>query len=351
MSITQKDFQALQPGVNELSRNIAERKLAQQQAEQQQSLEQLRAYLAPKVAGQKQAAENEENIKTLQDPRLQDLVNDGGSVKAGDLSLGGNPYSKLVGQGPHQAQAFLKNAQGAYKGINDQLDASQSTLDALNQGNATSDKLALINEARLAAGAGGSRAISHMVDILSGGQTAASNFQEKLNWLQNTPNIPTLQPAQRDAIRESVFNRVPQLEQMHHTVSNQLAQQGPIIAPQADTGTLLNSMAGPAQQKLDGLKKMQADYSSARAKQSSSDISQPSIANPNPSTFDKLKSMFNFGGQQQSPSGLSGYLKPQAGTQTPNDGAHPQDGVALQWAKSNPDDPRAAKILQLNGGQ
>jgi len=29
---------------------------------------------------------------------------------------------------------------------------------------------------------------------------------------------------------------------------------------------------------------------------------------------------------------------------------HPQDSVAVAWAKANPKDPRAAKILQLNGG-
>lgn len=30
--------------------------------------------------------------------------------------------------------------------------------------------------------------------------------------------------------------------------------------------------------------------------------------------------------------------------------AHPQDSIAMQWAKANPKDPRAAKILALNGG-
>lgn len=30
---------------------------------------------------------------------------------------------------------------------------------------------------------------------------------------------------------------------------------------------------------------------------------------------------------------------------------HPQDSEAVQWAKSNPNDPRAARILQLAGGQ
>lgn len=36
------------------------------------------------------------------------------------------------------------------------------------------------------------------------------------------------------------------------------------------------------------------------------------------------------------------------GSQAQNTG-HPQDSMAVQWAKSNPNDPRAAKILNLNG--
>lgn len=32
-------------------------------------------------------------------------------------------------------------------------------------------------------------------------------------------------------------------------------------------------------------------------------------------------------------------------------GDHPHDSAAVTWAKSNPEDPRSAKILKLNGGQ
>ncbi len=254
----------------------------------------------PITAGAEQAAKNEENIKTLNDPRVQDLVNEGGSASVGDIHLGGNPYAKLAGAGSKEAQAFLKTAQSSYKPINEQLDAGQSTIDMLNQGNANSDKLALINEARLAAGQGGSRAISHMVDLLSGGQTAASDFQGKLNWLQNTPNIPTLQPAQRDSIRESTFNRLNQLEQLHNQAQAALAQQGAIIAPHADYSTLLGSVATPVSQKLSNLKKMQAEYQSQRSKMSPNAVSAPAQANDNPTTLDRLKSFFG-GSSQQAP--------------------------------------------------
>jgi hypothetical protein len=255
----------------------------------------------PVIAGQKATAEDNSHLNTLQRPELQNLVNDGGSVKAGDIAVGGSPKA-LMTAGPQEANKFLKTAQGAYKGINDQLDAAKATIDALDKGNAVSDKVALINEARIAAGQGGSRAISHLVDLLSGGQTAASDFQGKVNWLMNTPNIPTLQPAQRNAIREAVHARLPQLEEQHKQTAAQLMQQGPVIAPHADYASLIGSLTTPTQQKLDSLKKMQADYTAQRGQmQPQPPISQPAQANANPTTLDKLLSFFKGGNQPAQP--------------------------------------------------
>lgn len=265
----------------------------------------LRKYLQQQenvTAGAKQKSINEANLATLNDPRLQDLVREGGSVKAGDLSVGGNPYMRMAMQGPHQAAQFLKTAQGAYKGISDQLDSAQATLDSLNQGNAASDKLALINEAHLAAGAGGSRAIKSIMDSLSGGKTSGMAFQEALNYVQNSPNVSTLQPAQRDAIRESVFGRLAQVGQLKNQADTQLLQQGPIVAPQTDATGIVRSFSEPAAQKLQGLQKMQQQYQSQRKTMEAggvSPISQPSTANPNPTTLDRLKSFFSSGSSPQ----------------------------------------------------
>lgn len=300
-----------------VSKQIGDIFTQQQQAENEQALAKLRDYLGGQASQARQQQSLEMLQKLKQDPQYAGLLNQGGGVsinpETGAINAQGNPYARIAAQGPHQAQTFLKNAQAAYKGITDQLDASQSTLDALNQKNAASDKLALISEARLAAGAGGSRAIKGIMDSLSGGRTAGMDYQSALNYISNTPNIPTMQDAQRDAIRESVFNRLPQIESMHHQALTSLAQQGPIIAPQADTGTLINSLAGPADQKLSALKKMQSDYVSARAKQGPSDVSQPGIANPNPSTLDKLRSLFSgLGGQsapQSAPTNDPGYQR------------------------------------------
>lgn len=274
------------------SADIAQR--GRVQAGNEERLARLRALLAPQIAGAEQAAKNAENLKTLQDSGFQDQVNEGGSARAGDLTVGGNPYARIAMQGPHEAQSFLKSAQGAYKGINDQLDSSKATLDALNLGNSTGDKMALVNEAKLMLAGGGSRAVGQIVSLLSGDTTMAGNAQKAVNWLQNTPSIPTLPPAQRDAIREAVFSRVPQVEQMHQQTAQQLAQQGPIVAPHADAVGLIGSVVNPAQQKLTGLKAMQEQYSAQRGKmQPQPPVSQPSQADANPTTLDRLKGFFS----------------------------------------------------------
>lgn len=284
----------------------AEGAQARQTSAQEAGQNQAQLKLKDFLQGQTEKGRMDNAKSMLNDPKITDNVNSGGSYsvnpETGAVSIGGNPYAKMGMQAPHQAQAFLKTAQGAYKGINDQADAAQGTLDALNQGNATSDKIALINEARIAAGSGGSRAIGQMVDVLSGGKTAAGDFQDKVNWLQNTPNIPTLQPAQRDAMRESVFGRLGQLNSMKTQTDAQLAQQGPVVAPQADTQSLIQSFSTPISQKLQGLQKAQSDYMGKRQQmqqQGSSPVSSPSTANPNETTMDKLKGFFGIKPSQQ----------------------------------------------------
>lgn len=223
----------------------------------------------------------------------------GGTVNVSDkgVSIGTkefNPYQ----HGPQQAKDFDKQVMSAYKPINEQLNASKATIDYLNQGNSASDKMALINEARLAAGQGGSRAISHLVDVLSGGQTSAGSFQDKLNWLQNTPNIPTMQPAQRDALREVVYGRLGDLDRQHQQAQSSLAARGAVVAPYTDYNALIKAQATPADTNLSQLKSMAADYQKQR-QGSKNQVSQPSTASDNPTTLDKLKSFLGMGGTQQ----------------------------------------------------
>lgn len=304
---------------------LAQASQAASKGEESDSQVALHKYLQgqePAIAGQKQAAQNAENLKTLNSPELQDLVNDGGSAKVGDLSLGGNPYAKMAGQGPKQAQAFIKSAQGAYKSVNDQLDASQSTLENLNLGNSTGDKLALINEAKLGLAGSGGRAMGQLISLLAGDPSLASDSQKAMNWLQNTPNIPTLQPAQRDAIRESVFGRLGQTNQQHQMISQQLLQQGALAAPQTDSGSIVKSFTGPVDQKLQRLGQMQSQYQTQRQKMGAQNpVSQPSQANANPTTFDRLMSFLHRGGngqpQAQAPQQAAPQQPPQQQQQPP----------------------------------
>jgi len=60
---------------------------------------------------------------------------------------------------------------------------------------------------------------------------------------------------------------------------------------------------------------------------------------------EKIAEMSNQfgGGQEDSPQGLM------LGARSAQVASHPQDAAAVQWAKANPNDPRAAAILKANG--
>lgn len=346
MALYESDFAALQPGVNAITNQAAETARAKQADALKKYLQQQE----PELAGQKQARQNQENLKTLQSPEMQEQLNTGGSAKAGDLSIGADPYSRVMLQGPHQANTLLSAAKGAYKDINSSLDASQTTLDNLNLGTAAGDKAAAISEAGLMLHGG--RGIPSIVPMLSGDSTMASDAQKSMNWLQNTPNIPTLQPAQRDSLREMIYARLAQTKQQHQQAAQQLAQQGPIVAPQTDYNGIINSFVTPTQQKLDALEKSQSQYEAQRQKmqqEGNAPISNPATANANPTTLDRLKSFFG-GGSSAQPSAPGNQAKPVSSVQGAQNSV-PDHSAALTWAKANPKDPRAAQILQAQQDQ
>lgn len=276
---------------------------------------------------QNYAAKGDVDLATLQKLNDSGLVESGGSAKAGELSTGADPYAHMQAKGAQQGAAFNKLVEGTYKPINEQLNASRSTLDALNQNNPVSDKLALISEGRLAAGSAGSRAIGQMVDVLSGGKTANQEYQDKLNWLQNTPDQVTLQPGQRNAIRESVFARMPQLTQQHQQAAAQLGSLGPATAPQADYGSILKAHTTPADANLQQIGQYQQDYMKARGP--AGPISNPSVATPNPSNLDRLKSFLLGSGQ----SGASPQAQPPAPVQPVTAGTNAFDPTAYLGGK------------------
>lgn len=315
-------------------------RLSSQQSQQAQQFAKLQDYLK----GQTESNRQEQGKQLLNDPAIQGVVNNGGSYsvnpESGAVNIGGNPYAKLAGQGPHEAKTYQGIVEKTFKPINDVLDASKSTLDNLNQGNSTGDQLALINEARLGLAGSGGRAIGQVLSHLSGDPTMAQDSQKAINWLQNTPNLPTMQPAQRNAIRESVFNRLDQTEQQGTQAAQNLAAQGPALAPHTDFNSILGAYTNPAQQKLQGLRKMQTDYQGQRQQMAPQPpVSQPSQASPNPTTFDKLKSFFTGGGSAQ----------PQAQQAQQPQQAAPVD--PLDAAISSALQKKAAKALQTQTSQ
>jgi hypothetical protein len=265
--------------------------------QQQLALKKFLTMQEPALAGKKQAAQNSANMDTILDPRLDGMRGEGSSIKAGDITVGQDPMVKLATQGPAQAKTLHGIAGSTYKSITDQLTAARDTLDSLNQKNDTADKLALINEARIAAGAGGSRALKGIMDSLTGGRTAGSDFQGALNYINNTPNLPKMTDAQRDAIRESVFGRIPSLDHQHRQAAAQLEQQAPQIAPRTDYTSIVKSYTSPAEENLNLLKQSQAQYAQQRQAMPGPQgpVSQPSQADPNPSTVDKLLGYLGMG--------------------------------------------------------
>jgi len=302
------------------------------QGNQAQAMELLKSYLEGQTSQRNMGS-------------LKDLLSSGALPEGSGASIGGsgtvsatkgyNPTS-VTNAGASQAKHFVDMANKEYKPISDQLDASKATLDALDQKNATSDKIAIVNEARLVAGQGGSRALKTVMDQLSGGKTANMKFQDTLNYFNNTPEIPTMTDGQRDSIRESVFNRTGQLANLHSQTKAKLAQQGPAVAPLADSNSLLSSVASPVDQKLGEIKSMQQEYSKQKANMPGNPVSSPSTADANPSNLQRLMSFFKPQAKAQA--------APQQAAQAPQ--APALDDVDAAVAKAMQKKQQAALLMQ-----
>lgn len=279
----------------ETQRAAAAKDLQQSGIEGQGANEQTMAKLQALLKGQA----TQQDIQSLKALKDSGAIGDATGAKVGDVSVTSDPMARLALQGPQQAAKFQGIANKAYGGLNDQLDASKNTVDYLNQGNASADKLAIINEARLAAGQGGSRALTSIMQQMTGGKSIGSDAQSIQDYFNNTPNVPTLQPAQRDALRETVMNRIGSLQDQAGKIKQQLASQGPSLAPQTDYNSIINSYDSPVQQKLSGLSKMQSDYKSGLGQLKSAPASTPSTADSSGGVLDKLKSFFTGAPQGQ----------------------------------------------------
>lgn len=245
---------------------------------------------------------------------LEDLISRhpgmGGSVGQDAATLTFKPTNTILqGTKEHNQEGKLvhDNALKSYKPVGDMASASKDTLTYLDQGNANADKLALINEARASAGQGGSRAIAALVQQLAGKQTMISSAQDAMNWLNNTQSIPTLQPDQRDAIRESVFSRAQTLAQMHDKATAQLKSTAPSYASglsnEGSLEPLIDSYGNDVKSNISDIGKMAADYADRKQKGGNKQVGQPGDTQSQPvSTGDKIRST------------LAGWLTPKPPT-------------------------------------
>lgn len=176
-----------------------------------------------------------------------------------------DPSLKLAGQVGSQGRAFQSVVNKAYKPLSDQVDASKNTLDYLNLNTSAGDKLALINEARL--GGGSSRAVASLLQTITGKSTAGMKLQDLENFINNTPEVSTMTPASRDALRETVFARIPQMQKAHEQLGTQMSQQGAAAFPMASSSAILSPVHQNIKSNIDTLSGMQQDYQKQRQQQ------------------------------------------------------------------------------------
>ncbi len=242
---------------------------------------------------------------------LQDLMSHRkpGEKTSYDLEAGGgvktmesqpNPVLMMSSHLGQEGQRVANLAGKAFKPIQDQAEAAEQTLKSLNQGNSAADKAAVINEANMFLKGGGGRAMGAVMQQLTGEPTAEGAMQKAQNWLMNSSNIPTLQPAQRNSLREAVLGRVQGLQKQHQQVSSTLPTQARSVAPftsaQGGLNDLVESYGQGAKSTLDRLNQMSQEYEQQK-QQAQAPVSNPQSFNAQPTTLDKLKSFFTGGGK------------------------------------------------------
>lgn len=194
-----------------------------------------------------------------------------------------------------EAQAVSKLVEPHLKPIKMQLDASENTINYLDQGNPVADKAALLSETAVALGGVGGKAFGQVMAQLSGDPTMAQDTQRALNWLNNTSQI-SLQPAQRNAIREMVLLRMPTLQQQYQSVKKQISSQIPNYAAMhtslGQVQPLIDNTFGSIDEAFKRTNESSTKYMEAKAQAGNPAISRPSTfsqSGDNPGTIQQLK--------------------------------------------------------------
>ncbi len=321
---------------NKLAQMLQQKQQFQDQQDQQTQMQQA-GFQQQKDMGMQNAG-NEESIAKLKHQlgqqdidqnfdKAQEMVDNNSkmgrkvNVKLGNVDVSQadtNPYLQQSRAQSHEGTEVRNAATKAFSTIDQQAQAVKATVDSLNLGNPTGDSAAVMNEVKAISGS--SRGMLGLMQALGGHPTAATKMQDAMNYINNTAQSG-LQPAQRDAMREFAFSRIPQLKQQHQSASETLVNTAPSYAPNLSSTGQLPSLVGSygkaPKQALDDLEQLHTEYSKQGPK-----VSNSTTYSPAPSNLDKLKSFLGFGGQQpqqQAPPPVpSNYRSAPAGSATQN---------------------------------
>lgn len=277
MPIYQSDLARLQPGADEAASQMDKMRAlilghqnTMQQAQQQQGLD-IGKYAANKgtdvgAAKQKQA----EEIQSVKDLMDSGKLNEGGSVKIGDVTAGkGFDPNKVAMAGNKAMQSEMGALDKApaskdLAGIKGQLQNVNYMHDLLDDPNKMDEGTFMALKAQAALGGSGSRAIGQVMHALGGNDKSLSgSWEDFKNQITGSANT-TRTAAQINAARDSAFKYQNELEGRYKDASAQLQAQAPQYAPSmAQSGVLQSQLAArmaPQENLLKGLNARKQAY-------------------------------------------------------------------------------------------
>jgi len=229
------------------------------------------------------------------------------NVKLGNVDISQtdqNLYLQNQKASDQEGKILYDRATKLYKPVDDQAQAVKTTIDSLNLGTPAGDSAAVMNE--LKAVTGSSRGVATLFDKVGGHPTAATTMAEMINYITNAANS-TMQPAQRNGMREFAYSRIGQLRQQHDSITGTLNTTAPsfahTLASSGQLPGLINSYGAAPRQALDDLDKLQKEYTTQKG---NTKVSNNSTFSPQPTTLDSISDK------------LSNFFRPSAKSPQPS---------------------------------
>lgn len=249
-----------------------------------------------------------------------------------------NPYAKMLSGQNHVIGAAQADYMKGYKDIQSRANIATGALDAINDPK-NPGSLGTV-QAMMVQGTGNKRFNEHEAQALFPPSTANA-----YNMLMNKIGGDTNSPLSHDqqAAANTFFTHLHDQAGADHDTLRRNAAAGIEASPmggKAAASQWMSTVGKPFDEQRDMYKKKYGQL--PQTAQGSQDRATPITPTPPMSLMDRLQGMNPFKGSP------AGQQAPQAAPQSAS--AHPQDSAAMQWAKSNPNDPRASAILKANGG-